>query len=152
MPIVIATISILFHEVEQITEEQATKVGGCTRAIAERGTMGGGSTRVIRVQDIAGGGRTTEGWIHTKAEPDMAQKSIQEVGEWNNEQKMRRARKEVYKDQHADEVMDPYYCFVEKEHPALQASNTEITQEAGGDMEEYRCFIVEEHPPSLPWS
>lgn len=43
--------------------------------------MGGGITRVIEKQDIEGGGCTTEGCNHTKSEIDMAQTSIQEVGE-----------------------------------------------------------------------
>lgn len=57
--------------------------------------MGGGSTRLIEGQDIEGGGCTIEGCNHTKSELDMAQTSIQEVGEQNNEQRMRHAGKEV---------------------------------------------------------
>ena len=48
-------------------------------------------------------------------------------------------------DQHDDEDMDPYRCFIVEEQPLKQADDMEATKKVDVDMEDYRCFIVEEH-------
>lgn len=86
--------------------------------------------------------QATKGGCHTKAEPAMAETSTHCAG-------MKQTREEMDQENHDDEDMDPYYCFVVEEQPAKRVDDTGVSKKADDDMEDYRCFVIKEHLSSL---